>query len=81
MDPVTITAGIGAAASALRLGHAWLSARTHRRRIELETRREQEQRATLRETISSLPPGSEITELLPDGRRLIIKLPPDEAAA
>ncbi|MBY8840425.1 hypothetical protein [Streptomyces sp. SP2-10] len=80
MDPVTVTAGCGVAASAFRFGYVWLTARSHRRRIEMEIRRAEAQSALLMTTVGSLPPGSEITEVLPDGRRVTIKLPPGEAA-
>ncbi|MFH8701344.1 hypothetical protein ACWGKK_43000 [Streptomyces chartreusis] len=80
MDPVTLTAGLGAAASLSRLAYVWLSARLHRRRIELEIRMERERYASLMASIRALPPGSEITETTPDGRRVTIKLPPTEAA-
>ncbi|GDY69077.1 hypothetical protein AQJ43_35715 [Streptomyces avermitilis] len=80
MDPVTFTAGCGVATSAVRLGYVWLSAWSHRRRVELEIHRAELERATLMETISSLPPGSEVTEVLRDGRRVTIKLPPSKAA-
>jgi hypothetical protein len=80
MDPVTLTAGFSAAASVSRLAYVWLSARLHRRRVELEIRMERERRAALMATISALPPGSEITETTPDGWRVTIKLPPIEAA-
>ena len=80
MEPVTITAGFAAAAGALRLGYTWMSARSYWRRVEREIRRAEQQRETLIDTIGHLPPGSEITEILPDGRRMTIKLPRGEAA-
>ncbi|PKV82728.1 hypothetical protein [Streptomyces sp. TLI_146] len=81
MDPVTVTAGVGAVASVSRVGYVWLSARMHRRRVELEVRREQEQYAALIATIGLLPPGSEITEQHPDGRCVTVKLPLSEAVS
>lgn len=80
MDPMTLTVGFSAVASVSRLGYVWLSARLHRRRVKLEIRIERERRAALMVTISALPPGSQITETTPDGRRVTIKLPPIEAA-
>jgi hypothetical protein len=80
MDPATVTAGLGAAASVSRLAYIWLSAHLHRRRVEEGLRRDREQQAALLATISELPPGSEITEVLPDGRRITVKLPRGKAA-
>jgi hypothetical protein len=80
MDPVTVTAGCGVAAPLLRLGYLWLSARSYRRRMELEERRSQDRHQALAELVSYLPPGSEVTQHLPDGERLTIKVPSREAA-
>ncbi|MFD5483032.1 hypothetical protein [Streptomyces hawaiiensis] len=80
MDSVTLTAGFGTAASVSQLAYGWLSGLLHAYRIKLEIRRERERCTALMATIMALPPGSEITELTPDGRRLTIKLPPSEAA-
>ncbi|MFJ8470174.1 hypothetical protein [Streptomyces swartbergensis] len=76
MDPVLITAFLGVAASAARLGYDWLTARSHRRRVQSEVRSKQERLTALVTTIKALPPGSKIIELFPDGRRITIKLPP-----
>ncbi|MDG5807868.1 hypothetical protein P9869_35530 [Streptomyces ossamyceticus] len=80
MEPVTITAGLAVAGGLVRLGYTWMSARAHRRRVEMELRQAEQQRVTLIDTIDCLPAGSEITETLPDGRRITIKLPRNEAA-
>ncbi|MGW0423858.1 hypothetical protein [Streptomyces sp. NPDC003015] len=79
MDPVTLTAAFSAAASVSRLAYVWLDVCLHRRRIESEVRREWERSTSLMATINALPPGSEITETTPDGRRVTIKVPPIEA--
>ncbi|MFF7535354.1 hypothetical protein ACFZB2_40860 [Streptomyces bobili] len=80
MDPVMVTAGWGVAAAAFRLGYFWLSARSHARRIEAQIHRAESDHATLMKTLNLLPPGSEITEVLPDGRQVTIKLPASKAA-
>ncbi|WP_086796896.1 hypothetical protein [Streptomyces caniscabiei] len=80
MEPVTITAGSAVAVELLRLGYTWMRARTYRRRTEMEIARAEQHRESLIDTIGRLPAGSEITETLPDGRRITIKLPDDEAA-
>ncbi|MDH6590077.1 multisubunit Na+/H+ antiporter MnhE subunit [Streptomyces sp. SAI-133] len=80
MDPATVTAGLGAAAAVSRLAYIWLSAHLHRRRVQEGLRRDRERQATLLTTISELPPGTEITEVLPDGRRITVKLPRGKAA-
>ncbi|MFF2217611.1 hypothetical protein [Streptomyces antibioticus] len=80
MDPVTITAGCGVAASLLRLGHLWLGARACRRRMKLEERHAQDQHRLLMEMVSHLPPGTEISRQLPTGELLTIRVPFSEAA-
>ncbi|MEU4038674.1 hypothetical protein [Streptomyces collinus] len=74
MDPVTVTTGCGVAVPLLRLGYLWLSARSFRRRVELEERRTQDQHQRLMDVVSCLPPGSEVTQHLPNGERLTIKV-------
>ncbi|MEV6408704.1 hypothetical protein AB0M58_38190 [Streptomyces bobili] len=80
MDPVMVTAGWGVTAAAFRLGYFWLSARSHARRIESQIHHAESDHATLMKAINLLPPGSEITEVLPDGRQVTIKLPASKAA-
>ncbi|MBD9701336.1 hypothetical protein IHE56_04360 [Streptomyces sp. ID01-12c] len=80
MEQVTIAAGLAVAGELLRLSCAWMSARSYRRRVEREVARAEQHRGILIETIGRLPAGSEIIETLPDGRRITIKLPGEEAA-
>lgn len=80
MDPVMVTAGWGVAAAAFRLGYFWLSTRSRTRRIGSGICPTESDHATLMKTINLLPPGSEITEVLPDGWQITIKLPTSKAA-